>query len=475
MQLHSGRCAVRDVAPTYFRLCSSVFILLWCISLSTCGGNGAGNGGNPPPGGNGTVVLFAEDQPSGNALTFRLTVDSIVLTSSAGATVTALASTEKRELEWRSRTLAPTVIKVATIPAATYTSVALTVEAPSTMLFDSASGTISETSIPVQTSTVSLPLNLTVNPGDVAGLRLDLNLRDSVQTDSTGALLFNPHFQAITVSFSTGGIPGYVDGVPAVVTNVNLSNNQFTVTLPGFVSLQPIQGPSLTVQSDSSTRFETISSLADLTPGNTLELDAQLQSSGNFLAQVIKRDTVLPGQKIWGMVIARSPASGSATSFTMLVQDADPVPTAIGFMFSFNIDASTHFRVSTEDLPLASFPNLNFDPQTLRVGQFLYAVDRQDGTGAADSITLDEISMVGQVGPSVGTSNFDFVPDGNFFAANGLGQFSVTVTSATELESMPSGLSNLNANQSIVSVRGVLVFQAGSGVLVAKRVRLLQP
>ena len=132
-------------------------------------------------------------------------------------------------------------------------------------------------------------------------------------------------------------------------------------------------------------------------------------------------------------------------------------------------------RVSTEDLPLASFPNLNFDPQTLHVGQFLYTVDRQDGTGAADSITLDEISMVGQVGPSVGTSNFDFVPDGNFFAANGLGQFSVTVTSATELESMPSGLSNLNANQSIVSVRGVLVFQSGSGVLVAKRVRLLQP
>jgi hypothetical protein len=40
---------------------------------------------------------------------------------------------------------------------------------------------------------------------------------------------------------------------------------------------------------------------------------------------------------------------------------------------------------------------------------------------------------------------------------------------------MPAGTGSLVPNISIVEVRGVLVFDAGSGELVLKRVRLLGP
>jgi hypothetical protein len=456
-------------------------LTLLCLGLTTCGGGngGDGNGGTPSPGGTGTLVLFAEDQPSGDALHFRMELISIVLTSSSGTTVTAFAESEKLEFEWRHLTLAPTVIKVATVPAATYTSVAVRIGDGAIMTrFNPASGTFPAVVIPAQTSTVTLPLNLTVNSGQAAGLRLDFDLRDSVQTDSTGALFLNPRFQAVPVSFAAGGVPGYVDSVLGGVGNLDLANNRITVGLPGFANLQQVPGPSFTVQADSNTRFETIASLADLTPGQPVEVDARLQPSGTFLAQEIKRDTVLSGQKIIGMVISRTPATGPATAFSMSMQQASPAPVAVGpNIFGFSIDASTRFRISTEDLPSAAFPNLNFDPQTLHVGQTVYAVHRQVGPfpPPADVVTLGESSFTGRVGPSVGPSGFEFVPDGDFYAANGLGQISVRVTPVTEFENLPGGLANLQANQSIVSVRGVLVFDAGTGVLVAKRVRLHQP
>lgn len=430
------------------RLCSFVLVLLLCLGLTTCGGSGSnGNDPMPLPPGNGTLVLFAEDQPSGNILHFRMEVRSIVLTNSTGGTLTAFDQSERLEFEWRRLTLAPTVIKVATVPAGTYTSVAVTISGATALEFNPASGTLSERSIPGQTGTATSPVNLTVSSNQAAGLRLDFDLRNSIRTDSTGSVFFVPQFQALPVSFAAGGTPGYIDSVLAQVTSVDLANNRLTVNIQGFASLQGVPGPSFTVQVDSNTRFETIASLADVIPGNTLDLDARLQPSGIFLAQEIKRDTVLPGEKILGMVIARTPATGPAAHFSLLVQQAFPPPVAISpTIFGFNIDASTRFRVSTEDLPTAAFPNLNFNPQSLRVGQTVFGVDRQVIPFAtADVATLGESSISGRVGPSVGLSSFEFIPDGDFFAANRLGQISVRITPVTEFENMPGGLANLQA------------------------------
>jgi len=103
-------------------------------------------------------------------------------------------------------------------------------------------------------------------------------------------------------------------------------------------------------------------------------------------------------------------------------------------------------------------------------------VQRAGAAGfTADSVTLEELSLTGTVGASVGVNSFDFVPDGDFFVMNGLGQITASTNVETEFEDMPAGLGSLQPNISIVEVRGVLVFLGGNGVLVTKRVRLLGP
>jgi hypothetical protein len=216
-----------------------------------------------------------------------------------------------------------------------------------------------------------------------------------------------------------------------------------------------------------------------------VELDARLQSDGTFLAQEVERETTTTNQQLRGLVLERTPVigGGSLTSLELLVLDAIPTPLAAqapGEIVTVTVDGTTAFRVSSEDLPLASFPNQDFDRDALRIGQFIHVVQRSGAGGfTADAITLEEIALTGQVG-TIGVSTFNLSPDPvgdptGFFAVNGLDPIIVVTTTVTEFENMPAGLGSLTANQSIVGVRGVLVFSAGSGVLVVKRVRLLVP
>lgn len=449
-------------------------ILLACLSMVACGesalqqgGTPAGSGATGGGGATGTLVLFAEDQPSGNVLAFELTVSSATLTDSSGASVSVLPAAV--ELEWRSRGLAPTILSVTSVPATTYTDLTLTVSAPEMTVFDPLTSTFSEINPPLSTSTIVLPLNRTISSGEVVGLRLDLDLRNSVQLDATNNFIVNPLFDLVATSFIGGLLPGDIDDVVGTVSALNTSSNEFSFTVLS-------SGGTATVSVDAATLFEVVSGLGGLAVGDTIEVDARLQSSGNFRGQDIERETAGAAQQLRGLVLARTPATGDVTSLTLLVLDAIPAGFDAGDIVTVTVDASTGFRISVEDLPTVVFPNLDFDRQTLRVGQFVHVVQRSGAAGVtADSLTLEELAWVGQVGAGVGTNSFDFLPDGNFFSLNGLGQISVSTASVTELENMPAGLSSLQPNRSIVGVRGVLVFQGGNGVLVSKRVRLLVP
>ncbi|MGH9788801.1 MAG: hypothetical protein ACRD4U_08895, partial [Candidatus Acidiferrales bacterium] len=195
----------------------------------------------------------------------------------------------------------------------------------------------------------------------------------------------------------------------------------------------------------------------------------------------IRETTSTSAQQLRGLVLARTPdlGGGDLTSLNLLVMDAIPTPSGAqepGEIVTVTVDGTTVFRISAEDLTVAAFPNLDFDRQTLQIGQFVHVVQRVGAPGfTADSITLEEISLTGTVGASVAVNGFDFIPDGDFFPNNSLGQVTVVTDVETEFENMPAGLGSLQPNISIVGVRGVLVFNAGSGELVVKRVRLLGP
>jgi hypothetical protein len=270
--------------------------------------------------------------------------------------------------------------------------------------------------------------------------------------------------------------PGDIDDVLGTVGTPSTINSNFPFTV---FSIGSSTGQMATVVVDSNTRFEQVTALSGLASGQRVELDARLQANGNFTAQEVERETTsTSAQQLRGLVLSRTPATGPLVTLNLLVMDTIPTPPAAqepGEIVTVTVDSSSTFRISVEDLPTASFPNLDFDRTALQAGQFVHVVQRGGAAGfTADSVTLEEISLTGQVGSSIGSNSFTFVPDGEFFNSIGLGTINVITTTPTELENMPAGLGSLQPNISIVAVRGVLIFDAGAGVLMAKRVRLLQ-
>ncbi len=436
-------------------------------------GGGGGGGGTTP-----NLVLFAEDQASGNVLSFELTISSITMSTAGGSPVTVLSGAEAVPLEWRHLGLAPTVIQTANIAAVTYTAMNVTVVSPRMTVFDPLTGSFPAVTPAACTGAsfnVTIPINLVIASSTLTGARLDLNLRDSVEFDAMNNFCLRPLFAVVPTSFVVGQLPGDFDGVLGTVSNLSTSGGRFDFTV--FSSNELV-----TVTTDTNTHFEGPAGLGNLANGERLLVDAQLQTGGSFLGQdVIRESTSTTAQQLRGLVLSRTPdlGAGDLTSLNLLVMDAIPTPPGAqepGEIVTVTVDATTAFRISTEDLPTGVFPNLDFDRQTLRIGQFVHVVQRSGATGfTADSVTLQEISLTGTVGPSVGFNSFDFVPDGDFFPLNGLGLITVSTTVETEFENMPAGLGSLQPNISIVGVRGVLVFQGGNGVLVIKRVRLLGP
>ncbi|HXE74638.1 MAG TPA: DUF5666 domain-containing protein [Candidatus Xenobia bacterium] len=449
------------------------------LSFNAChqGAPGTSFGTNPGGGGGGmgTIVLFAEDQPSGNILSYEMTISSVTITPSAGSAVPLV--TTAVPLEWRSRTVGPTLLGINAVAPATYTSLTVTISSIQMTVFDPISSTFSEVTCPSATcslssSSLSVPVSITLAADTFQGLRLDFDLRSSITLNPMNNFVVTPMFTAVPTSFVSGQVQGELDDVLGTIGTPSTLNGNFPFTV--FSSNQMV-----TVPVDSNTRFEQVSGLTGLSNGERVELDARLQSNGNFLALEVERETTsTSAQQLRGLVLSRTPAVGTLTSLNLLVMDAIPTPPAAqepGEIVTVTVDSSSTFRISTEDLPTASFPNLDFDRTTLQAGQFIHVVQRTGATGfTADAVTLDEIALTGQVGSSVGANSFTFVPDGDFFNSIGLGTINVQVTSPTELENMPAGLASLQPNISIVAVRGVLVFSAGNGVLMAKRVRLLQ-
>ena len=462
-------------------ICLSVVVALG-LALASChqsggGGftvDGGGGGGGTTP----NFVLFAEDQASGNVLSFELTISSITMSTATGSPVTVLPSAEAVQLEWRHLGLAPTVIQTASLAAGTYTTMNVTVVSPQMTVFDPLTASFPSVTPLACTGAsfnVSLPINLVIASGTVTGARLDLNLRDSIEFDAMNNLCLRPLFDVVPTSFIVGQLPGDFDGVLGTVSNLSPTGSRFDFTVFSANEL-------VTVLTDTNTNFEGATSLSNLANGERVLVDAQLQSTGDYLGQdVIRETTSTSAQQLRGLVLSRTPISGGGdlTSMNLLVHDAIPTPPGAqepGEIVTITVDASTLFRISTEDLTVAIFPNLDFDRQTLRIGQFVHVVQRVGATGfTADSITLGEISLTGTVGANVGFNSFDFIPDGDIFPNNSLGQVTVVTDVVTEFEDMPAGLGSLQPNISIVEVRGVLVFQGGNGVLITKRVRLLGP
>lgn len=262
------------------------------IGLSGCGSGGTPTGtGTTPYSGTTTVTLVASSDANDALTSLNLALTSLTLTNSSGTTVTAFSSAQNEEFIHLNGTAEP--LTTFTIPQGLYTSATATVGnaafscvtlLPNTGGLDNSIYAYGAT--PSSQVSVSVPASLSIT-GNSLILQLDLHASTSVILNgpcgnSLTTYAINPTFTLAplsVVSTPTNSSNGLLIGLSGLVSAVDTTSSLITVA--------GIDGPTWSVDANSTTSFSGVSGLSALSVGMPVNMDVALQANGSLLANRI--------------------------------------------------------------------------------------------------------------------------------------------------------------------------------------------
>jgi len=440
-----------------------------------------GHGSTPPftpaPG---TLAIFGGDTPFCGVLSFTVTITGLTLTPQSGSSpVSVLSSGTQVTVDFASLMDLPTMLNLSSVSSGTYSSLGITLANPQLTYMDTSTSppSIKTVAPAISTLTVSLPLNpaITIASGGSLALQLDFNLLNSITAGAGGLFTATPTFTATPASAS--GSVGYAqfDDLSGLVQGVSTSS-----TNPSFTGSFTISSPNsqtFTVNVNSSTSFTGISGLSGLTSGTFVEMTAVLDSNANIVANSVvaeaQEDSANGEAAFVGLITAVAPPTGSATQFTMLVQQENPDVSGRVPVFSLltvNISpSSTTFGISAQG---ADFANFSYGPNSLAVGQRVVVHGTLPGGSAtassatARAVFLGLQSILGNLSTNPSTpvaiasdgvdGGFTLVPCSPLFQ-------NAPITALVNQQTVYSGLANLSAlnnpGSHFLLVKGLLFYE----------------
>jgi hypothetical protein len=225
----------------------------------------------------------------------------------------------------------------------------------------------------------------------------------------------------------------------------------------------------LTFAVNAATVFKDgITNLSQITQGMIVTVEGVSQTDGTLLARAVESETeTTTGQVLEG--VAASTAGSPATSMIFTTQsviatNSTTAPVA-GDSVAVSMTTSTRFSVESSRI---SGPLPAFDASTLGPGQqVIVDSEAQPATSTsapADKVKLQEQVLFGAItGLSGGNFTLSVSTTSTFFSQTGAGLVPVQTTAATQLR-VPL------ANNTVVRVRGLLFFNAGSYTMIASRI-----
>ena len=337
----------------------------------------------------GNVFVTGEDAPLASVVGFTVTLNSVTLNAQDNSTATVLSTPITvdfaRLLGLRSplafNAVAPNTYVSATFvlanPLVDY--VTLTPSPQVSQLTGVFPGSQNPYSI-----TVQFPKAMVVGANGLAGLKMDLDIRDSLASDGSGNLVIsgstiavNPviYVKATKASDPDGQVSDLIGGL----VSVNSGSNSFV--------LQGPYGRQLTIDVNGSTQFNSGWNINDLATPAIVAVQGQFQADGSLLASGV--EVITTSQSfVSGRVLATTVnASGQVQTITMwvgetgadMVSDVDTIET-------FNVAA-----VGTYDICFLNGPVTNalFNETTVVVGQRIFI----GGSYSASVFTPEMISL----------------------------------------------------------------------------------
>jgi hypothetical protein len=373
-----------------------------------------------------------------------------------------------------------TLLDFNAIPAGTYTTATITLgtatlgylntQPPAAPTIATMPATLTQSVI-----TLNLATPLVVNTGDMDAVRMDFDLRKSIQVDGTGQITGQVTPNVDFKVLSAGDPERYIDEFDAGVVSIDTASDSIVVQGP--------HGRQYTVQLSANTEFENNETIANLTTSSIIEV------SGSFSpnSQTINADClgILSQDGYWaaGLISYVTPTQGAASAFNLYVRGELPADTGLtlGQIANINLTGSEKYFIYRLHTPLTNFL---FNASLLVPGQHISIGGPLSGASNAQSVTAHRIVLrhEGHAGSwvvgSTNTANSTFS-----FNSDGLagvlfnGPITVYTTPMTTYLGGLSGLSDLSGNTALpIRVVGLVLKDPSTGnpVLVARSVEELQ-
>ena len=442
----------------------------------------------------GALVTFGTDQPSCDVEAFMVTLQSAALVPQDGSGPVSITA-PTQPVDFASLVDFTNILTFGSVTTGTYNQLTLTLTSPVLTYLDTTASPPAPKTLPSCTTSVTSnctsfsngtptdTLNLMFSPplmittGGTAGLVVDFDMRDSVQTGTNGMItgVVDPQI-TVSPSVASGTTLGEADtlyGAVVTPTPACTTNSGFT----GCFSLQTQGGVGqiLTIQVNSSTDFEgdSVTDLSTLSAGTFVEVDAIVDTSGNIIAQEVdaEEQVVTTGQHagFLGKVIGVTrDTSGNATAFNLLVgHEAWDMTSEVPLQSSLAVTLSdnTHYWTNWHHWNRKAF---RFGPQTLglaeRVSVFGTLQAGSPPTLTGEFVFLRQRSVLGTFtaplasGSDNATGGFTMQPCGPLFGGK-------TITVLTFGDSRfrgVGGLSGLTPGP-VINVAGLLFYEQTNG------------
>ena len=414
----------------------------------------------------GPAFVVGTDAPLASVVSFTVPIESINAITSSGTSVPLLSGTPT--VDFARFNGLQTLLDMNDVQQGTYESISITLGTPTIGYLNvPASGppTIqTETgTYPANTSTYTYSVQLAsplvvTQAGTPVGLRVDLDLRKSVEVDSNGNFtgVVSPTFDIKAVG--TGDSGGYIDTFDAAV--VSVGTQSFVVQGP--------HGENFTIDVNGSTEWENNESLSSLTTSSIVEVSGTLDKADSTLDADDVAILSQNGFYAAGQITYVQPSSGPATSFDLYVRGLLPTNTGItlGQIAQVDLTGNEKFFIYWWHNPLTEFL---FNSSQLLPGQHVSVGGPATGAANANAVTVNRVVLRHWgfngtvVANSVNTANGTFQMQITGFAGLLVPQ-TVTVYTATPTD-FRNGLTGLGSltNGENVRVVGLLLKDPTSG------------
>jgi hypothetical protein len=454
------------------KLLSLTFVGLILASLVACGG-GTSTTTNAQPG---AVFVTGEDAPLPSVLAFNVTLNNITLNNSSGS-VSVLSTPQTVDF---ARLLGlRTLVGFNSVPAGTYTSATVQLANPQIVYLDLTTNPPSAVTIngTLTSPTVTVAFNkpMVVDTNGLAGLKMDFDLRQSIQIDPTTKQItgsVNP-----TLDFKVVGATdpdADVDDLRGSFISSNVASNSFVMQRP--------DGRQITIVVNANTTFNGSNNLGNLAAPEFIEVDGTVQNDGSILASSVEVVSTSRAFVSGRIISVTNDGSGNAQSVTLLVGEEMPAMSSVPVDMPATIDVS---GVNKYAICFVNnwFTGQLFNSTTLVAGQRVFIGGTYDSTAnafTAAGISLRRQGVVGDlVANSVTISNGNL---GSFQLQNNLmlgyvlgGPLTVQTSNKTNFINV-NGLAGLQAAGSAkLIVHGLILKDqtTGAPVMWAHRVRVL--